>query len=101
MSKQIHRYAFGSEIPADEIERTLLLAVLAAESLHGKSRVRLDASYSFARDHRVCVISAKTEVGRDICRLFTGFASTEFGERSFRVNTVIRDSCPETEPCPA
>jgi hypothetical protein len=37
-----------------------------------------------------CVIDAGTEVGRDIVRLFTGFAINEFGEEAFRVRRENR-----------
>ncbi len=39
MSREIHRYQFKTTVPADEIESTLLLAVMAVEGLHGVSRV--------------------------------------------------------------
>ena len=85
MSREIHRYSFKASIPTDEIENTLLLAVLAAEGLHGQSRVRLDATYGFDAQKHACVIDAGSEVGRDICRMFTGFAMREFGEAAFSV----------------
>lgn len=85
MNRDIRRYTFRVSIPADEIEETLLLAVLAAEGLHGQARVRLDASYGFDRGKHACAIDAGSEVGRDICRMFTSFAIREFGETAFRV----------------
>lgn len=85
MNREVHRYSFQSSVPAGEIESTLLLAVLAAEGLHGQSRVRLDAAYLFETETHACVIDAGSDVGRDISRMFTGFAIREFGEAAFRV----------------
>jgi hypothetical protein len=85
MNRDIHRYAFKPSVSAEEIENTLLLAVLAAEGLHGQARVRLDASYCFDDKNHACVIDASSDVGRDICRMFTGFAIREFGEAAFSV----------------
>ncbi|MCP4594527.1 MAG: hypothetical protein GY842_27665 [bacterium] len=101
MSREIYRYGFSPSVPPDEIEGTLLLAVLATESLHGESHVRLDASYCFDADMRSCVIDAGTDVGRDICRMFTGFATREYGERSFSVRRVDRMPEPEAQEVPA
>ncbi len=96
MRKTVYRYRLEDGVPLQEVEETILLAVLAAESLHGEARVRLDASYRFNRDKRVCVIDAGTEVGRDVCRLFTGLAIKEFGRDSFQVERIT-----PSQDCPA
>jgi hypothetical protein len=71
-----------------DVEETLLLAVMAAESLHGQSKVRMDAAYQMVTEKRACVIDGTTPVGRDICRIFAGYAIKEFGEDSFKVRRV-------------
>ncbi len=101
MNSDFYRYTFDAEVPIEEIESSLLLAVLAAESLHGEAQVRLDASHYFDYESRACVIDANTAVGRDVNRLFVGFFRREFGEDAFVVERV--DSIPnrETEAVPA
>jgi len=96
MPSEIYRYRFAEGVSLRDVEETLLLAVLAAESLHGQSRVRLDAAYHLEAPKCACVIDAGTEVGRDINRLFTGFAIREFGEDSFRVERVDRAPEPQS-----
>ena len=88
MSSGIYRYSFAPAVAADEIEATLVLAIVATESLHGTSQVRLDAAHAFDAQERVCVIDARTGVGRDLNRLFTGFVAREFGESAFEVRRV-------------
>jgi len=88
MNKEIYRYEFLPDAKASDIEETLHLAMLAAECLHGQARVRLDASYCMDPDKRVCVVDAGTAIGRDVVRIFTGFAIREFGEDAFRVRRV-------------
>ena len=88
MSKEVYSYRFNRDCPAREVEETLHLAVIAVESLHGQSRVRLDASYCMDSEQCGCVIDASTEVGRHIVRIFTGFAIREFGEEAFKVSRV-------------
>lgn len=98
MSREVRRYSFAASVPDAEIEDTLALAVFAAEGLHGQSRVRIDASYCFDLEKHACVIDAGSEVGLDICRMFTGFAIREFGESAF---TVTRVPAAESEDLPA
>lgn len=88
MSKDVYRYKFATTVPAEEIEASLLLAVMAAESLHGEAQTRLDAAHYFEPDQRACVIDADTVVGRDLNRLFVGFMRREFGEEAFQVERV-------------
>ena len=96
MTKLSYRYTFGDELSAEEIEDSLLLAVMAAESLHGRSQVRLDAAFHLNLKKRTCLVHADTEVGRHVARLFTGFLTREFGETAFAVERVAVD--PDEEP---
>jgi hypothetical protein len=95
MSQSYH-YSFSSDVPAEDLEATLLLAVVAAESLHGESDVRLDAGHAFDATARRCIIEATTPVGRDLCRLFTGFLRREFGDNAFRVERAGLETGPRT-----
>lgn len=80
-----YRYEFKEGIPLEDAKEALLLAVMAAESLHGRSRVQLDASFRLDEATRICVVNASTDVGRDIARIFTGYLTREFGEGAFQV----------------
>ena len=95
MPKELYRYRFTDGVSLRDIEETLLLAVLATESLHGQSRVRMDAAYCIEDAKRACVVDASTDVGRDISRLFTGFAIREFGEDAFQVERIEDLSKPQ------
>lgn len=88
MKEHIYRYTFACGAPLDEVERSLCLAILATEGLHGEAEVRLDAAHFFDAEKRACVIDAGTPVGRDLNRLFIGFISREFGADAFRVERV-------------
>jgi hypothetical protein len=96
MSAEIYRYKFVPTIPFAEVESSLILAIMAAESLHGQAQVRLDAAHAIDADKRSFVIDASTPVGRDLNRLFIGFISREFGPDSFVVEHV--DSVPTETP---
>jgi hypothetical protein len=88
MSRELYRYAFNDDVPVEEVEASLVLAVLATEALHGEVQVQLDAAHAFDPVRRSCVIDATTAVGVDFNRLFTQFLRREFGPESFRVERV-------------
>lgn len=92
MSDPVYHYSFSKDIAVEDIEASLLLAVLGTESLHGESQVRLDAAHFFDLEKHACVIDAATPVGQDLNRLFLGFLRREFGEDAFTVERV--DSLP-------
>ena len=88
MTRELYRYTFASGVPIEEAEASLLLAVLATQSLHGETQTRLDAAHCFDPTKRACVIDAGTPVGRDLNRLFTGFMGREFGADAFDVERI-------------
>lgn len=88
MSETTYRYVFEPGVPQDEVEDTLVLAILAAQALHGESQVRLDAEHAVERSTRSVSIDAATAVGKDLNRLFTGLVVREFGATSFSVRRV-------------
>ena len=92
MNYDIYKYEFSFKVPIDEVERSLALSVLTTESLHGRTRVRLDASFYLDKEKHSCVVDAGTEVGRHIASIFTGYLTREFGENAFRVKRINRDS---------
>jgi hypothetical protein len=99
MTRDVYRYEFRDEVPAVEVEATLVLSIFGVESLHGESQTRLDVRHAFDAKRRVVVIDASTSVGRDLNRLFIGFMTREFGPGSFRVDRV-QQSKPQPEPEP-
>ncbi len=88
MQRTRYRFAFPAEVPVEQIEELVVLALVAAESLHGASQTRLDAAHFLDLERRQLVIEADTSVGQDFCKLFTGFATGEFGPDGFQVERV-------------
>ena len=101
MSQIVYRYEFDADVAAEEIEASLLLAVLATESLHGEAQTRLDAAHCLDPARRACVIEADTLVGRDINRLFVAFLRREFGADSFHVRRISEAPAGKTTPVAA
>ena len=85
MSAHIYRYEFNADVPLEDVEASLVLAILGTESLHGETEVQLCTSHYFDHQLRSCVIDSEGEVGNDLNRLFAGFLRREFGPESFSV----------------
>ena len=89
MSSDVFRYEFDPAVNTDEVEASLLLALIGAESLRGETETQLNAAHHFDVEKRVAVIDASTPVGHDFNALFAGFLRREFGPKSFRVRRVV------------
>jgi len=83
--KTTYRYVFKRHLDINDVQDTLTLAILGAENLHGRSRLRLGGWWRLDRQRRTCLIDASTPVGEDIAKLFTGYLGKEFGETAFTV----------------
>lgn len=88
MESHVYRYRFDDELDIAEAQATFNLSLLSAESLHGESRVCLEARHKFDAKERTCIIDATGEVGRDLNRLFVGLISREFSRDDFRIERV-------------
>jgi hypothetical protein len=99
MTTATYRYAFAADVPVDEVGATLMLAVLAAEALHGEAQVLLDADSAWDPTRRVCVLDARTPVGVDLNKLFTAMAAREFGPAAFTVERVADKQRHAAEAC--
>jgi len=87
-----YEFRFGDGLPMAGVEETFLMSVIAAEGIHGRARVRLDASFNVDQDRRICTVNSDNQVGEDIAGIFAEFLLLEFGEDGFE---VVRDA----EPC--
>jgi len=86
-----YRYRFSKGVDLRDAEDTLLLALLAAEGIYGECRVRMDAAYAVDAPLGVIVVDGSTEVGQDVCGIFTAFLTREFCPRAFRVDPLGKE----------
>ncbi len=85
MTQHTTIFRFHSDVPMADVRTTLLLAQLAAASLHGDDRVRLQAEASIDVKQRLCRIDTSREVGQALSLIFAGYVRREFGEKAVRV----------------
>ena len=95
---KVYRFEFQQDVPGKAIEEHLYWSVFNAESVFGKPKVRLDASFYFDQEKKVCVIDKTTEVGRHIAQVFTSLITREFGEESFKVERLPAKTTIHKEP---
>ncbi len=85
MAGEIYSYSFEPTADMKQVEEVLLLATMAAEGLHGRSRIQLDASFRCNPQARTAQVDAGNDVGEAIGRIFTALLATTIGEPAFRV----------------
>lgn len=97
--KTIYRFRFRRQVPLDKAEATLMLALIAAEALHGQPNVRLSVGFLFGKEKHACVIDGDSEIARQVVLIFTQFLIHEFGEDSFQVRREQHDIPPVSHEC--
>ena len=95
MTGEVYLANFDPDLPLDDVEDSLMLAAIATEGIHGRSRVRLEVRFQLDRERRDCRIEAGTEAGRNLARIFTGMVSQQFGERTFKLSVERGESIPD------
>ncbi|MCE5314042.1 MAG: hypothetical protein ABFD49_07205 [Armatimonadota bacterium] len=85
MDRLVYKYNFAKHVPVDDIEDSLMIAALAAEALHGRAAVKMDAYFCLDKKNRTCVVDAGTSIGCDIARILSTFVTRGYGESSFKV----------------
>jgi len=91
MTNEIFRYEFPDSISMEDVESSIVLAILATQGLHGEALVRLEARHHLDAAARKCIVDAGTAVGSDFNRIFASFLLREFGNDGFRVERVEKD----------
>ncbi len=92
MCKDKYEYEFSGDIDMSLVEENLALAMISAEGIYGRARVRMETQCDMNQKTRTCTVSADSEVGREICRVFTEFLILQFGEDRFRVQIKSHDN---------
>lgn len=93
MDKESYNYSFKPAADMSQVEEALLLATMAAEGLHGRARIQLDAAFRCDAKARTALVDASTEVGSAIARIFTALLSTTIGEPAFSVERIGKGAC--------
>ena len=81
-------FHFHPDLSLEEIDGTLRLSLMAAESLYGSTRLKLEPPARLNRNQHQCHIDITTEVGRAIASIFFGYARQEFGEGAIEIQAV-------------
>jgi hypothetical protein len=88
------QFVFEPDVPLEEAEMTLHLAMFAVEGLAGRVRVCLDAKYLADPDNRSIYVTDGNRVAKMVVHIFTALLFREFGEDAFQVSQI--DSFPQS-----
>lgn len=92
MERIIYSYTLDNEIPLEEAQTLLDVAIDSTEALHGSAAVQLDGRFAIDEARRTIVVDAGTVVGRDANRLFTGLLIREFGQENVHIERHEREA---------
>lgn len=87
-----YRFRFADAIGNAQIEQRLFMAAANTESVFGEATMRLDATFRFDRERRVCEIDRGTDVGRHLAKLFISYISNDFGDDAYTVERVADET---------
>jgi hypothetical protein len=85
MTEGHFQFEFSKSADMAKVEYALLMAVVAAEGIHGRSRVSLEADFNTNQAVRTCVVNANNQVGVDIAKVFAEFLNLEVGQDAYRI----------------
>lgn len=85
MNRTVYKIQFAKKLPVGMVDYHLMTAALAAQSLYGRNAVRLDGAARLNTKNRTVTIDAETQVGVDLAKMFMGFMTNDYGEKSFVV----------------
>jgi len=79
------KFVFRETITVDFVEGAITIAILKAERVFGRAKVRLYASYTVAPSPPRCVIDTSSAIGRFIAEGFVALVLRLGGEQDFKV----------------
>jgi hypothetical protein len=89
MQRTVCRLQFREDVPTEEAEAMLQLALLALQSLHGDPQTRFQVSLWFNALKRECLIDDETPLGTELGCIFLGFLQAAFEPEAIRVDRVL------------
>ena len=89
MIRTMNRLQFREDLPTEEVEAMLQLALLALQSLYGDPQTRMQVALSFSGVKRECIIDDSTTLGSELGCIFLGFLQAAFEPEAIRVDRVF------------
>jgi len=93
MTKSEFRFQIGEGASMPAVEDSLLMSVIAAEGIHGRAKVKLQARFNVDLGQRICTINADNQVGGDIAKIFVEFLLLDNGDDAFRIVGMTDSGC--------
>jgi len=88
------RFEFSGETDERALEADLGLAILCAECIYGRPRVRMEISYVVDPAGKAVVLETAGEAGDAATRVFAGLLATHLGEQAYKVRRLSSADTP-------
>lgn len=85
MNEKVLIFKFDASIPMQDLADTFNLSRIAVESLYGAVKAKIETRYHINQRAGTFALDISTDCGRDLAKIFTGFAQKEYGARAFRI----------------
>ncbi len=82
------RFSFSEPSNLEAVEKDICMALLMAEFVYGKPRVRLEAGYDIGADDGSFTLRVAGPAGETAAQVFAGLCSIRFGEDGYRVDSL-------------
>lgn len=82
------RFSFSEPADLQTVEHDMSMALLVAEFLCGKPRVRLEAGYAVGVGDGSFTLEVSGPAGETAAQVFAGFCAVRFGEEGYRVDRL-------------
>lgn len=89
MSKNFYHFRFDTEVCLEDIEDILMLSLVAVNSLHGLTCVRLDCQFVLDEKRRDVLVDGNTPVGRCFARILLGYVDYAFEAERVRCRRIV------------
>jgi len=82
------RYRFHERVPPEDVEASLVLAILTVETIHTPDELRESGGHAFDASTRTLVMSAEEPAALALNQIFHRLLEREFGRAAFEVELV-------------
>lgn len=82
------RYRFNERVPPEDVEASLVLAILTAETIHTPDELRESGGHAFDASTRTLVMAAEEPAALALNQIFQRLLEREFGPETFEVELI-------------
>ena len=79
-------FSFKEPANAQQLEGDISLAILCAECIYGRPRVRMEITYAVDPHGKACILETAGDAGDAAARVFAGLLAIRVGEKGYKLH---------------